>query len=181
MHRRRFLTLTGSTTAAILAGCGSIGDDDEGERGDDSTATETSTETTAESTPEDATTDDEGGADGATDEAETDDASAPAGTALSEADGLSIVEHRIYEEGGQNEGLSTIEGIVVNERDSTADYVEVVGTTYDEDGNDTEYYDDTTALEAGAEWQFAVELHSHYQNVEEYEVVVYDESAYPTN
>lgn len=163
MERRRVLRLTGASAIAAFAGCsGDNGDDDEGD-GDDSTPTRTET---GVATANETADDESGGAES--------DAAEPEGEASSDADGLRIASHDIYPvEDGDNEGLANIDGTVVNERDSSVDYVEVVGRTYGE--YEDEYYAKTEDLDAGGEWAFTVEMSSYYEDIERYEVVVNDE------
>lgn len=179
MERRRALRLAGVGAVTVLAGCSGDGgngngDGNESDGGGNSTTTPAGNDTT---TGTDSPT--------ATDEATavetepesptaTQEASEPEGSASSQADGLRITSHEIYPvESGDNEGLANIDGVVVNERDSSVDYVEVVGRTYGE--YEDEYYASTEDLEAGGEWEFTVEMSSYYEDVEEYEVVVSDE------
>lgn len=174
MERRRVLRLAGVGVATGIAGCsGDTGGDDGATNGTD-TATPTSRDATAtrEPTATGAKTETEAATETPT---RTETASSPPeGEASSKAEGLRIASHEIYPvESGDNEGLANIDGTVVNERDSSVDYVEVVGRTYGE--YEDEYYAKTEDLEAGGEWQFTVEMSSYYEDVERYEVVVNDE------
>lgn len=177
MERRRVLTLAGTGVATILAGCGdsggngnengtSSGENSPSTPGENNTSTDTAAGTESPTTTDEATASEE--------PTPTEASSPPEGSASSQADGLSITTHEIYPvESGDNEGLANIDGIVVNERDSSMDYVEVVGRTYGE--YEDEYYTTKEDLEAGGEWEFTVEMSSYYADIDAYEVVVSDE------
>lgn len=93
------------------------------------------------------------------------------------AEDVEIVEHELVVEQGGYSTERYVEGIIANNAETEASYIEVVVRTYDSDGNQLESYSDsTTNLAANTNWSFSVDLYTATDDFDDYDISIRDVS-----
>ena len=93
------------------------------------------------------------------------------------AEDIEIVEHELVVEQGEYSTDRYVEGIIANNAETEASYIEVVVRTYDSDGNQLESYSDsTTNLAANTNWSFSVDLYTATDEFDDYDISIGDVS-----
>lgn len=91
-------------------------------------------------------------------------------------DKLVIREHElVIEDEGEPLESVTVEGIVENNSDEQASYVEVSVRVFDADGNQLDsYIANTTDLDGGSTWAFEVMIFEDSEDIDDYDIAVED-------
>ncbi|ELY98802.1 hypothetical protein C481_16412 [Natrialba asiatica DSM 12278] len=90
-------------------------------------------------------------------------------------DDLEIAEHDLVVDEGEFMTDITIEGLVGNNSDEMANYVQVTARIYDADGNQFDsYLDNTTDLAAGNSWSFENMGPRGAEDIDSYDIAIED-------
>ncbi|MDQ2052884.1 FxLYD domain-containing protein [Natronolimnohabitans sp. A-GB9] len=90
-------------------------------------------------------------------------------------DDIVITEHEMIIEEGDFMDDITVEGVVENNGEEMANYLEVTARVYDEDGNQLDsYIDNTNDLDAGGSWAFEIMVLEDAEDVDDYDIAVED-------
>jgi len=93
------------------------------------------------------------------------------------AEDIEIVEHELVVTQGAYVTDRYVEGIIANNAEAEASYIEVQVRTYDSDGNQLESYSDsTTNLAANTNWSFTVDLYGDTGDLDSYDISIGDVS-----
>lgn len=88
---------------------------------------------------------------------------------------IEIVEHEYVVEEDEYFEEVYVEGVVRNNADVMADYVQVTVRVYDSDGNQLDsYIDNTSDLAGGGTWSFEVMILDDSEDVDDYDIAVED-------
>ena len=88
---------------------------------------------------------------------------------------IEIVEHEMVIDEGDFMDDIYVEGIVSNNADTMASYVQVTVRVYDGDGNQLDsYIDNTSDLAADTTWAFEVVIVEDAEDIDDYDIAVED-------